>query len=175
MPSKLMTLFSIAAATLVVAACGSSKKSSSSASTPAGVTTTPKHHAKKKTKKHKPPPAVPSRTYKLKLAGKNEIPKGAPKGTADAVISLRGKSLEVCYKFTGLSGFTKPTFAHIHQGGAGIAGNIVVPLSTGAAFKPAGCVKTSAALIKAIAGNPHVYYVNIHNKQYPGGAVRSQL
>jgi len=165
MRPKLMTLFGIAAATLVVTACGSSKSSSSTAS----VTTTP---ATQKTTK---PAASPSRTYHLKLVGKNEIPQGAPKGSADAVITLRGKSHQVCYGLTKLTGFSGPTFAHIHQGGAGIAGNIVVPLSTGAKFTPSGCVSTTATLIKAIAANPHIYYVNVHSKKYPGGAVRAQL
>jgi hypothetical protein len=32
----------------------------------------------------------------------------------------------------------------------------------------------SATLISSIAANPHHYYVNIHSKQYPGGAVRAQ-
>jgi hypothetical protein len=33
----------------------------------------------------------------------------------------------------------------------------------------------SAALIEAIEKDPHGYCVNIHSKQYPGGAVRAQL
>jgi hypothetical protein len=74
-----------------------------------------------------------------------------------------------------LKGFDKPTFAHIHAGAKGTPGNIVVPLSTGVTFKRKGCVHASAAVIRAIAKHPHSYYVNIHSKKYPNGAVRSQL
>jgi len=48
-------------------------------------------------------------------------------------------------------------------------------LSSGATFLTKGCVPASTTLIGAIAANPSGYYVNIHNKQYPGGAVRAQL
>jgi hypothetical protein len=91
------------------------------------------------------------------------------------VITLRGKSHQVCWTFTAVKGFDKPTFAHIHLGPKGRAGNIVVPLSTGPTFKPKGCVTASAPIISAIAKNPKGYYVNIHSKKYPGGAIRSQL
>jgi hypothetical protein len=118
---------------------------------------------------------VPSRTYRLKLKGSAEVPKGAPQGTGSAVVTLRGKTSQVCWRFTHLKGFTSATFAHIHQGTAGTSGNILVPLSTGPKLKHSGCVTSSAAVISAIAKNPKGFYVNIHSKKYPGGAVRSQL
>jgi hypothetical protein len=118
---------------------------------------------------------APSRTYSVKLAGKAEVPPAAPTGSGRAVITLRGKSNQVCWKFSSLKGVTGVTFAHIHSGNAGVAGPIVVPLSTGATFKKSGCVTSNAALIKSIAASPKAYYVNIHSKKYPGGAVRSQL
>jgi hypothetical protein len=68
-----------------------------------------------------------------------------------------------------------PTAAHIHVGVAGKCGDVVLPLSTGTTFKTKGCVPASATLISQIAANPHGYYVNIHNAQYTGGAVRAQL
>ena len=30
-------------------------------------------------------------------------------------------------------------------------------------------------LIRAIIRNPHLYYINVHNSEYPAGAVRGQL
>jgi hypothetical protein len=162
----------IAVAAVAVAGCGSKKKSTSTAATPtpAGTTSTPSSSggaAPGKAGK------VPSRSYTVKLNGKAEVPAGAPKGTGKATVSLRGKKLQVCWKFSALRGFAKPTAAHIHQGAAGTSGPIVIPF--GAAFTPKGCTTASAALIRAIAANPKGYYVNVHTAKYPGGAVRSQL
>jgi hypothetical protein len=91
------------------------------------------------------------------------------------VVSLHGKTSQVCWRFSHLSGFTGATAAHVHLAPAGKAGNVVVPLSVGATFQHKGCVKASSTLIKQIEANPHGYYVNIHSKKYPGGAVRAQL
>jgi len=157
-------------AVLGIAACGSSKNSStatSSTSSPAATTQAPKGKAKKA--------AVLSRTYHVKMTGKAETPPGPPKATGSAVVSLRGKTLQVCWRFTGLHGFTGATFAHIHKGPKGTSGPIVIPFSTGPKLKHKGCVHSTAALIKAIAKSPHGFYVNIHSKKNPGGAVRAQL
>ena len=117
-----------------------------------------------------------SRIYNLKLlGGATENPSGAPHGRGRAVISLRGKKNQVCWKFRSLRGFSKPNAAHIHIGSAGTSGNVVVPLSTDPKFKRAGCVSAAPAMIKAIAANPNGFYVNIHSATYPEGAVRSQL
>jgi hypothetical protein len=111
----------------------------------------------------------------VKMTGAAETPAGAPGGTAKAVVTLSTKTGKVCWTFTSLSGVSTPTAAHIHVGVAGKSGNIVLPLSTGTTFKTKGCVHASATLMSQIAANQHGYYVNIHNAQYPGGAVRAQL
>jgi hypothetical protein len=171
---------SLAIVLIGVAGCGSSSSSSSSstsASTPASTTAstaastgaTTKAVAVAKVKK-----AV-SRTYALKMTGAAETPAGAPAGTAKAVVTLSTKLGKVCWTFKSLSGVSNPTFAHIHLGAPKTSGNIVLPLSTGATLLTKGCVPASVTLINAIAANPHGYYVNIHSKQYPGGAVRAQL
>lgn len=113
-------------------------------------------------------------TYRVKLSGTAETPHGAPRGKGRAVIALHGSS-KVCWRFTRLAGFTSATVAHIHRGAPGAAGAVVVPLSTAAKLHHRGCVTAPAAVIKAIEQNPAGYYVNIHSKQYPGGAVRAQL
>ncbi|MGI8411039.1 MAG: CHRD domain-containing protein [Solirubrobacteraceae bacterium] len=161
MRSKLL-IPGLAVAALGIAACGSSSSSSPrSGSSPGGKTTKVV--------------AVPSRTYSVKMTGKVETPPGAPKGSGAAVVALHGKADKVCWRFSHLTGFTAPTLAHIHLGPAGKAGAIVVPLSSAAKFKSKGCVPASPTLITAIEKDPHGYYVNVHNKHYPGGAVRAQL
>jgi CHRD domain len=171
MRSRLL-IVSLGVALIGVAGCGSSSKSSSSsasASTSAAASGTATAPAGAKVKK------ALSRTYAVKLTGAAETPAGAPGGSGKAVVTLSTKLGKACWTFSSLSGFSNPTFAHIHVGAAGTSGNIVLPLSTGATFLTKGCVPASATLISAIAANPHGYYVNIHNKQYPGGAVRAQL
>ncbi len=169
-------------ATCGVTACGSSSKSSSSKSaststSTSGSVTTATLKAKPASHKKgaKASAKVVGRAYKVNLTGAAETPKGAPKGSGSAVIALRGKTDQVCWKFTELKGFSGPTFAHIHKGAPGSSGPVFVPLSTGAKFQALGCVKTSPANLKAIAKTPKGYYVNIHSKKYPGGAVRAQL
>ena len=109
---------------------------------------------------------------KATMNGSNEVPKGDPKATGRADLKLNAKTGQVCWKFT-LKGVKGPSAAHIHKGGKGTAGPVVVPFGT--AFKLAGCTKASPALVKAILAKPSSYYVNVHTAKYPAGSVRGQL
>ena len=152
-------------AALLAVGCGSSKKKTSSTSTTS--TTSSSTSATKAAK-------LAAKTYRAKLTGAVEVPKGAPKGSGQAVITIRPKKLQACWKFTKLSGFDKPpTASHIHKGAAGTSGPIVVPF--GGTFKAKGCIVSTAATLSAIEKNPKGYYVNVHSKKHPNGAVRSQL
>jgi hypothetical protein len=116
----------------------------------------------------------PTQIYRVQLSGPAETPPGAPHGGGTAIIAFHGAS-RVCWRFAHLRGFTQATFAHIHIGSKGQAGNIVVALSTAARLHHKGCVSISPVLSKAIWSTPSRYYVNIHSQQYPAGAVRAQL
>ena len=146
---------SVAVLMLGVAACGSSSTSSGSS-------------------KSSSQRGRPTRIYRVALTGTAETPRGAPGGAGAAVISFHGSSV-LCWRFAHLHGFAHATVAHIHSGAPGTSGNVVVPLSTGSRLHHKGCVHVKTALAKAIETNPRGYYVNIHSKQYPGGAVRGQL
>ena len=165
-----IALVSLAVMALAFAGCGSSSSTSSTKSTaaPTAATTTPSS-ATTSTASNV---AVKARTYTVSMKGANEVPKGAPNGSATAVITIK-TSKQVCWKFTNLKGVTTPKVDHIHRGPAGVAGNIVIPLGT--AYKASGCVPASATLLSQIESKPSGFYVNIHNVQYPGGAVRGQL
>jgi CHRD domain len=108
-----------------------------------------------------------------KLLGKNEVPKGSPTGSGLAVLHLDAKKGTVCWLFSKVSKIDKPLVSHIHKGAAGTAGPVVIPL--GGAYKAKGCTKASSKLITAIEEKPGAYYVNIHTKKYPGGAIRGPL
>jgi hypothetical protein len=104
------------------------------------------------------------------LTGKAETPKGDPDGSGTAEVKINGKS--VCWEIKA-SKVAAATAAHIHKGGPGVAGPVVVPF--GGAYKAKGCTTTTAAVAAAIRKSPSAYYVNLHNAKYPGGALRGQL
>jgi len=117
--------------------------------------------------------AAPNATTTLtaKMSGAVEVPKGSPTGKGAAKITITGA--KVCWKFT-FSGIDTPLVSHIHKAPAGKPGPVVIPL--GGAFKPSGCTTApSAAIAKAVVAHPSAFYVNIHTKKYPAGAIRGQL
>ena len=117
------------------------------------------------------------------LAGAAEVP--GP-GDADAFgaaeIKVNVKKEKVCFTLVVLD-LTLPTAAaHIHEGEAGVAGDIVVTLEAPAEIAGSGiglatgCVgDQSRPLLRDIKNNPDQYYVNVHTSDFPDGAVRGQL
>jgi hypothetical protein len=116
--------------------------------------------------------AASTTTLKTTMTGKAEAPtRGDADGSGKATIRITGK--KVCF-IVSYSRIGKPSDAHIHKGAKGKAGPVVVGLFAGG-FKKSGCVTTTSAIAKAIARHPSSYYVNLHNKAFPNGAVRGQL
>ena len=73
-----------------------------------------------------------------------------------------------------------PTAAHIHKGAKGVDGPIKVTLFEDANGVPGetaeGCVKKIRKRIaKKLKKTPEKYYVNVHNAEFPDGAIRGQL
>jgi CHRD domain len=104
------------------------------------------------------------------LSGKAEAPKGDLDGAGTAKVTINGTKMCWVIKTTKVGALTA---AHIHKGGARVAGPVVVAF--GASYKPTGCVTAAAAVASAIAKNPKAYYVNVHDAEYPNGALRGQL
>jgi hypothetical protein len=115
-----------------------------------------------------------TKTLTTTMLGSKEVPKGAPKGSGKAVITLNASKGTVCWTFSSVKGLDKVTASHIHKAPAGKSGNVVVPFFAGT-LKTKGCVKAAKSLITAIAKSPSAYYVNIHTVKYPAGAIRGQL
>ena len=104
------------------------------------------------------------------LLGKSETPKGDPDGRGTAEVKITGR--KVCWEIK-VSRVQTIVAAHIHKGGPGVAGPVVVPF--GKVYKSKGCTTTTAAIAAAIEKNPAAYYVNVHNAKYAAGALRGQL
>jgi hypothetical protein len=75
-----------------------------------------------------------------------------------------------------VQGIAAPNASHIHRGAAGVAGPVVITLTSSFPNNRAtGTATASAALIEEIQDNPSGFYVNVHNADFPDGAVRAQL
>ena len=110
------------------------------------------------------------------LSGAEEVPPADPDGSGYASIWLNAGQRTVCWEWS-VEDIATPTAAHIHKAPAGQNGGVVVPLMpVPGEFSASGCATgVDKALIKDIIKNPHQYYVNVHNLEFPGGAVRGQL
>lgn len=109
---------------------------------------------------------------KLKGASEAGI-KGDPDGKGLAIVHFNTTKGTTCWNFKGVTGIGKPNAAHIHKGGKGVSGPVVIAF--GAGYKASGCVKAPKSTIEKIESSPNAYYVNIHNAKYPAGALRGQL
>jgi CHRD domain len=109
------------------------------------------------------------------LSGAEEVPPADPDGTGFASITLNVGQAKVCWELS-VSNIAPATAAHIHAAPAGVNGPVVVPLSPPTTGSSSGCKENvDPALIQAIIDHPEQYYVNVHNAEFPGGAVRGQL
>jgi hypothetical protein len=117
-----------------------------------------------------------------RLNGDKEVPgPGDPNGKGRALIFPNVKKRRVCFdlKWKRIQG---PLQAHIHKGGPDVAGPIKVTLFDedeplpGPSAAVDGCIKkVKRTLVRKIKNYPKRYYVNVHNENYPAGAIRGQL
>ena len=115
------------------------------------------------------------RPFSTTLSGAAEVPgPGDPDGSGTAMLTLNQGQGEICYELT-VSGIATATAAHIHVGDSTVAGPVVVPLAAPASGTSSGCASVDPDLIKTIRQNPENYYVNVHNAEFPAGALRGQL
>ena len=108
------------------------------------------------------------------MSGAEEVPPADPDGTGFARITLNVGQATVCWELTAAN-IQPAGAAHIHKAPAGMNGPIVVGLSPPTTGSSSGCTSADPALIQDIIDNPDQYYVNVHNAEFPGGAIRGQL
>ena len=112
----------------------------------------------------------------VQLRGSAEVPdKGDPDGSGTAKVTLNHGQGQICYELE-VKGIGTANAAHIHAGAAGKAGGVKVPLEAPSAEGTSkGCATVDQELVKQIMEKPSDYYVNVHNAEYPNGALRGQL
>ena len=120
------------------------------------------------------PAAAGGRPLSADLAGSNEVSGGDLDGSGTMHLTLNQGQGEVCFDLD-IANIASPTRAHIHTGVAGVNGGIVVAFFDFVDIEFDGCVSADKHLIKDIRQNPQNYYINVHNAEHPGGAIRGQL
>jgi len=113
------------------------------------------------------------------LTGAKEVP-GPADADGQGRARVRLRQGQVCFTLSWRN-IAAPMAAHIHKAPSDQPGPVVVTLlsAPGGLGAPVssvgGCAVVDAALVADIRKNPRAYYVNIHNADFPGGAIRGQL
>ncbi|NNF56125.1 MAG: CHRD domain-containing protein [Acidimicrobiales bacterium] len=122
------------------------------------------------------------------LLGSNEVPgPGDPdsgRGFVDFSLPVTDNG-EICYRSVVFK-VGEITGAHIHAGAAGESGDVVVDLEAGSRWpvvaEPSGlgwiidgCSPITSDILSQIEADPGAFYANLHNAEFPAGAVRAQL
>ena len=116
----------------------------------------------------------PVTVLQTELSGAEEAPgPGDPDGSGSATIIVIPPDT-ICYTLTA-ENIAPATAAHIHEAPPGEPGPVVVPLDAPTFGASGGCTEADPEVVSGIQENPGDYYVNVHNAEYPNGAIRGQL
>ena len=101
---------------------------------------------------------------------------GNPDGSGTAAVTLDPETGEACWHLTA-EGIGAVVQSHIHVGGEGEAGDVVVPLDVdGFEDSSEGCTSdVEADVLQGVIDDPAGHYVNLHTEDFPAGAIRGQL
>ena len=109
------------------------------------------------------------------LSGTAEIPgPGDPDGMGTAAVRVNVGQGTVCFDIA-VDGIAPATAAHIHRGSSSASGPVVLGLIPPTDGTSEGCLPVDRSFAKQLLQSPQDYYVNVHNAEFPGGAVRGQL
>src|SRR4051812_46465088 len=115
-------------------------------------------------------------TLYVSMNGLQEVPgPGDADGNGTIEINVTPGSGQVCWNLYARQ-IDAATAAHIHRGAEGVAGPVVLMLTTpDASGHSQGCAIVDPTLAREIAYQGHLFYVNVHNAAHPSGAIRGQL
>ena len=122
-----------------------------------------------------PASAAPSvRHIVAPLSGLQEVPgPGDADGKGKGTLDVNATTGEICYVLE-VRGIAPATAAHIHEAARGKAAGVVQMLGAPTSGRSSGCV-TNLRLAADLVESPADYYLNVHNVDFPGGALRGQL
>ncbi len=107
------------------------------------------------------------------LQGANATGGGDRDGYGDMAAAVKLTEGKLCYELS-VGKIAAATAAHVHEGKAGVAGPPVITIAvTGPRNET--CVEADGKLLRKIADEPGDYYVNVHNADFPSGAIRGQF
>ena len=124
-------------------------------------------------------------TFVAALAGSREVPSVATPASGSATFTLTGNT--VAYSVSAAGFTTALTVGHVHFGGSGVVGPVIVSFTIGA---QTGEVATGSIDLSApitfnnitISGDSlrtlfetGQTYVNLHTAAFPGGEIRGQI
>jgi len=115
------------------------------------------------------------------LTGEAEVDDGDPDGFGTSRLALNPARERICFD-VNVRQIAAPTRGHIHRGVEGENGPIEVfffdeiiddPIAVPRGLR--GCVDVGAELLNELTAHPEEFYINIHNDEFPAGAIRGQL
>ncbi len=108
------------------------------------------------------------------LTAASEVPPSKSTGSGEATASLDTATHELTYDVTFTGFASDVTAAHIHgPAPEGKNAGVIVPLGNMPKSPIHGSAKLTAEQEKELMAG--MYYVNVHSKNNPGGAIRGQL
>ena len=117
--------------------------------------------------------------FRVELTGEAEVNAGGVPNQGDldatgtATVTINPGLGQVCWSIEVAGDIQPIRAAHIHEAPSTAPGPIVVHL--GQTYAPEGCTDVARELALDIIRNPDAYYVNVHNLEFPAGALRGQL
>ena len=122
-----------------------------------------------------PANAGPTTVLRTAMTGAAEVPgPGDADGKGNGVVRIDRSTGEICVVITTHG--TAPLLAgHIHEEAPGAeSGPVVLPLVQVSDTSFRGCA-VSPAVARGLLAMPGEYYLNVHNAEFPAGALRGDL
>ncbi len=111
------------------------------------------------------------------LSGESEVPgPGDEDGEGTAILQVDYAAQRVCYELS-VEGISEASGAHLHRGAVDQAGPVVGTLQAPVGGSSIGCLDQSdlKTTLVELGDESGSFYVNVHNGDFPDGAVRGQL